>query len=290
MPEDVTATQVVTSDGGAPLGIPNPGASPAEPQEAAAQESASPPPAAKPEPKVLTIPTSAMRREKEEAFNKGKQAALEELMAGAGVASAADLFSALQKARGATAAQSQPAQKAPDAADETGDDPAKTLAASKEARREEGKYQRQLEKTLTERNKYAQSAQQWQQRAREAQAEVDAVRAEMHLRTLAAQCSVTDVDYALVLFTREVEKLTPEQAEKFDERSFFQGLRKTHPYLYGETVVPATTGTGAGGAPTPPKPAMVAAQNGTNGKFDARKATPQQLREELAKRGLVQGM
>jgi len=232
-----------------------------------------------------------MRRIKEEEYARGKQSALDELSSGAGFKSSADFIAALQKlnapAQAPTPApqRAQPQQAPQGAEDET--DPASQLMNDKAERREAGKYQRQLEKTLNERNRYAAQAQQWQVRAKEAQAEADAVRAEMHLRTIAASVGVQDIDYAITLFSREVERLTPEEANTFDERVYFEGLRKTKPMLFGETVVPATTGTGTGGAPTPPKPGHVAATNGANGKFDGRKATPQQLAEELKRRGIT---
>lgn len=139
---------------------------------------------------------------------------------------------------------------------------------------------------MNERNRYAQSASEYRKQLEQARAEADAIRAEMHLRTVAAGVGVQDIDYAIMLLTREVEKLTPEDAEKFDERGFFEGLRKSKPLLFGEAVVPATTGTGTGGAPTPPKPNTVASQTAANGKVDARKMNPQQYAELLRARGI----
>ena len=286
MPENMndgtSAAPVTTTDGGAPLGASTATPPPDDTQQTQSQ----PPAAARAEPKVVTVPTTAMKRIKDEEFTRGRQAALDELSQGAGFGSSADLISALQKLKSpATPAPAAQPQTPPAPAD-NGLDPEKELAVGKDARREEGRYQRQLEKVLTERNKYASSAQQWQAKAREAQAEADAVRAEMHLRTIAASVGVQDIDYAITLFSREVERLTPEQAEKFDEKVYFETLRKTKPLLFGEAVVPATTGTGMGGAPTPPKPGAVAAQNGQNGRVDARKLDPRQYAAELAKRGI----
>lgn len=278
----VVATPASATDGGLPLGA-HAGAD-------SGDEGTTPPAAtAKAEPKVVTVPTSAMRRIKEEEFSRGKQMALDELAKAAGYESNADFVQALAKLKSAPVSAPAATQSHPSSAstiDEGNDDPAQDLAKAKDVRREEGRFQRQLEKVLGERNKYAQAAQNWQTRAREAQAEADAVRAEMHLRTIAAGVGVQDIDYAIALFSREVDRLTPEQAEKFDERTFFEGLRKTKPLLFGEAVVPATTGTGTGGVPTPPKPGQVAAQNGANGRVDARKMNPRDFAAELAKRGI----
>lgn len=286
MPDDITATPASAAEPVAPLGTPAPGSAPVEPP--AAEPAAPNPAAAKPESKNVVVPTSAMKRIKDESFAAGQAAALDALAQASGYGSHTELTTALAKLRGQPAAPA--ATPAPAPAPAATPDPAagaeQSLANDKEARRVEGRYQRQLEAALNDRNKYAQSAKEWQGKAREYQAEVDAVRAEMHLRTIASGCGVQDIDYAITLFSREVERLTPEQAATFDEKAFFEGLRKSKPLLFGEAVVPAHTGTGVGGAPTPPKPGAVAAQNGANGKFDARKANPREYAAELAKRGI----
>lgn len=242
--------------------------------------------------KTMVIPHSAMKRIREEEREAGKQAALDALAKDAGYASHAEFVSALARLKTTSAPAAAPAPAAPTPTQQaTGqeDDGSLTpdqVAKMKDSRREQGRYERQLEKMLGERNRYAQSASEWQRKAREAQAEVDAVRAEMQLRTIAAGVGVQDIDYAITLFSREVEKLTPEQAQSFDEKAYFEGLRKNKPLLFGETVQPATTGTGVGGAPTPPKPSQVAAQNGANGRVDARKMSPAEYQAHLRKMGI----
>jgi hypothetical protein len=283
MPEDtsVVATPQITADG-APLGAGG-GQMEAPPEQPQQQQRA--------EPRNVTVPTDAMRRIKEEQYQKGQQAALDALARQAGYSNNEELVAALRAARGqGQQAQVQQRQAAPQYQQQEQqpqeEDPAQDLAQAKASRREEGKFQRQMEKVLTERNKYAQTAQAWQKKAQEAQAEADAVRAEMHLRTIAASAGVQDIDYAITLFSREVERLTPEEAATFDEKVYFDGLRKTKPLLFGEAVLPATTGTGMGGAPMPPKPGAVAAQNAQNGRVDARKLDPRAYAAELAKRGI----
>lgn len=240
----------------------------------------------------MVIPTSAMKRIKEEARGQGRQEALDELAKAAGYESNADLVQALAKLKApAPAGTPAPAPAAAAPVPAPGE-PAMTpeeLARSKDSRREQSRYERQIEKVLGERNRYAQSATEWQRKARDAQAETDAVRAEMHLRTIAAGVGLQDIDYAITLFSREVEKLTPEQAEKFDERAYFDGLRKTKPLLFGEAVLPAGTGPGGGAAP-PPAPGTVTQRTVTNGKVDARKMSPQEYRAHLAKMGITPGI
>jgi len=239
--------------------------------------------------KTMVIPHSAMKRIREEEREHGKVAALDQLAKDAGYASHADFVSALARLKSQAAPapeQYQQQEQQPQQQDEDGSVTPDQVAKMKDARREQGRYERQLEKTLGERNRYAQSATEWQRKAREAQAETDAVRAEMQLRTIAASVGVQDIDYAITLFAREVEKLTPEQAQTFDERSYFDQLRKSKPLLFGEAVMPATTGSGTGNAPTPPKPNQVVAQNGANGRIDARKMSPQEYQAHLRKMGI----
>lgn len=276
MPEQIEQQEVAPAeqhvDGGGPLGTP--------PAPQAAEQQA------RAEPKTVVVPTSAMKRIKEEEYARGQQTALDELAKSAGYASHTELVQALSQLKKAPPAQAAPQQRPAPVADEPNDDPAKDLANAKNERREEGKYQRQLEKVLNERNRYASSATEWQRKAKEFQADADATRAEMHIRTIAAQTGVQDIDYAVILFSREVERLTPQEAETFDEKVFFEGLRKAKPLLFGEVVQPANTGTGVGGAPKPPAPAAVRAQNGANGAVDVRKMNPQEYQAHLAKRGI----
>jgi hypothetical protein len=239
----------------------------------------------------MVIPHAAMKRIREEEREHGRASALESLAKDAGFASHADFVQALARMKSqpaATPAAATPAAATPPAAvDEN--DPALTpeqVAKMKDGRREAGRYERQIEKMLGERNRFAQSATEWQRKAKEAQGEVDAVRAEMQLRTIAAGVGVQDIDYAITLFSREVEKLTPEQAATFDERAYFEQLRKSKPLLFGETVQPATSGTGAGGAPPSPKPAAVVASNGANARADVRKMNPQEYQAHLRKMGI----
>lgn len=247
------------------------------------------------QPKNVVVPTAAMKRIKEEEYSRGKQAALEELARSAGYETHADLVAALARTRQQEQQQNQQNQQTQTQTQQQKppqdeEDPAAALQKDKDARREEGRYQRQIEKLLNERNRYASSASEWRRKADEARAEADAVRAEMHLRTVAAGAGIQDIDYAIVLFSREVEKMTPEEAEQFDEKAYFSGLRQTRPLLFGEAVVPATTGTGTGGAPKPPAPNQVTAANGQNGKVDARKMDNRAYNDLLAKRGIVPGV
>jgi hypothetical protein len=121
---------------------------------------------------------------------------------------------------------------------------------------------------------------------KELQRQLDAKEAEMELREAAITRGIKDSDYAIRLLTRSLEGKTEEELAKFDHGKFFDDLRGTHPYLFGEVVKPATTGTGAG-APAAPKPADAAAADAQNGRTDATKMTAEEYRAHLAKRGLA---
>ena len=118
------------------------------------------------------------------------------------------------------------------------------------------------------------------------QSQISDLESERELMRTGFEVGLKDVDYAIRLLQQHVAKLPPQEAEKFDERVFFTGLRKTHPYLFGETAQPATTGTGPGGAPTAPKPAAVNGAAQANGAVDVRQMTPAQYKEHLRARGI----
>jgi hypothetical protein len=234
-----------------------------------------------------------MKREKDEAFAKGRQAGLDQLARDAGYESNADLVSALAQLRQKPVAPAPAARAAPQQPAATPEESPEDLAATQAGQvatrgqqRAEMALQRNLEKALNERNRYATSASEYRKELESSRAEVDAIRAEMHLRTIAAGVGVQDVDYSIMLLTREVEKLTPEQAAQFDERAFFEGLRKSKPLLFGETVQPATTGVGGGGAPKPPQPGQAVSQGVQNGKVDVRKLDAKAYQDLLRARGI----
>jgi hypothetical protein len=107
----------------------------------------------------------------------------------------------------------------------------------------------------------------------------------MALRETAVVKGVRDVDYALRLLQRELEGKDEQALATFDEGKFFENLRASHPYLYGETVVPATTGTGVGAAPSAPKAGAVQAAQGAAGNKDARSLSQDEFQKLLRARG-----
>lgn len=263
-------------DGGVqpPLGAP-------APQEGAQAGGESAPPAQ--QAKAVQVPTSAFADIKAKAREQGAKDALGNLARELGFEDLAGVKAALARLK-ETPAQA-PEKKSPQAEPGAEDDGSQAVSQAKQERRQAAATLRQLERLTAERSRYAQEAKQQEEAARAARVEADNLRAEMALREHAVRAGVQDVGYALHLFVQHVDKLSPAEAAKLDEAAWFQGLRKTHPYLFGEVVQPATTGNGAG-APPAPKPGEVAGKAAKDGKVDARTMSPTDFQKLLQERGL----
>lgn len=281
MIDNVSGTPQAVADGGAALGTETSGGTPATVSENASGTS---------EPKTLTIPTHVMKRIKDEERTKGKEEALQSIVTAAGFSSQADLVAVLAKLKNSPASMPEPSRTQPkptpnsDRKDEA-EMTAEELRQSKNARREEGRFQRQVERLMRERDTAIQKASTNDRRVRELQSALDAKEAEAFLREIAVSEGVKDIDYAMKLYSREVNGKSEEELAKIDERAFFQGLKKSKPYLFGEIVELATTGTGSGGPPAP-KPGPVIKETAQNEIVDARKLSPKEYNELLKKRGL----
>ena len=126
-----------------------------------------------------------------------------------------------------------------------------------------------------------------QKRRRRAERERDATEARSNLERIASRCGVKDVDYAIHLYTQACQGKSEEELGKMNEEEFFKGLRHGHAYIFGETVVPATTGT-AGvvpGSHVPPSTAGTSAAAGAAGTIDVTKMNKQEYREYKRSRG-----
>lgn len=115
-----------------------------------------------------------------------------------------------------------------------------------------------------ERAQLGQRAARAEKQVRELKRQMLAREGEQELREAAVRAGITrseDISYALHLIERELASKSKEELDAFDENAWFANLRKRSPYLFGERVQPATTGTAGttdAGAP-PPKPGTVAA-------------------------------
>jgi hypothetical protein len=123
-------------------------------------------------------------------------------------------------------------------------------------------------------------------RARELQAQLDAKDTEMDLREVAVSCGVKDVPYAISLFTRDMAGKSDDELAKLDERTYFEQLRASKPYLFGEQVTRATTGVGAPPSNMSPTPAAVNAAATSAAHVDARAMSRTELATRLRKMGL----
>jgi len=295
MADDTTVVPAGQADGGAPLG-----AGGADGGQPTTPPGTTPAPAAAPQDpqKVMSIPHSAMKRIRDEERTKGRDEAIAALAKDSGFESHLDLVQALASLRNggakppaqqpttpATPPPAQTQQVTQPNPNEAGLSP-EDLAAARNGRREQAKFERTIANLTRERDTFAQKYQSVSQQAKEYKEQLDAKDAEMSLRETAIGVGVTDVDYALRLYYREVEGKSAEDLAKLDEKTFFSGLRSARPYLFSEVVKPATTGPGAGAAPPAQKPGDANKQNGANGQFDARTATPQQIAERQRKLGL----
>jgi hypothetical protein len=222
--------------------------------------------------RIQVLSQSAYKRLKDEAREKGRKEALSSFAKDAGFTTVEDLQRALTGFK-------NPAPPNPEAASPAPEPATPPKSSNDKWDRERVHLQRQIDdlgrrvKTETEGR-------------RELQRQLDAKEAEMELREAAVMSGIKDPDYAIRLLTRSLESKSEEELAKFDHGKFFGDLRSSHPYLFGEVVKPATTGTGAG-APAAPKPGEAVVQNVQNGKVDATKLSPEEYRALLAKRGLA---
>jgi hypothetical protein len=296
----VAASSGTPQDGGTPLGA---GGAAGDPAAAAQAQQTQPASgqgqAQQPQGQNIVIPSAAMKRIKDEERQKGRMEALDSLAKEAGFASNLELVSALAALRGGGTpqpSQAQPPQPSPQqpppqqaqSATPPAAQPHPDPLAQTNDQRAAAKYERQLEKLTRERDRYVQEAQAAAAESTRLQQALDAKTAEDVLKETARGVGVKDTDYALRLFYREVEGKSEEELTKLDERAFFTSLRQTRPYLFGEAVVPATTGTGTGTAPGSPKPGAVSSQQARNGQFDARNAKPEDVAARLRQLGLNQ--
>jgi len=145
--------------------------------------------------------------------------------------------------------------------------------------RMESKDAKEIARLERERAKERERWRKEEKRRKATEKKLAATEAMMELREVAINAGVKDVDYAVRLMTRECEGKTKEELAAFDETAFFTGLRDTKPYLFGETTVPANTGTGGDDETTPavPKPGEVMTQTGEDKMFDARTASKEEI-------------
>lgn len=234
----------------------------------------------------VQLPQSAFKKLKDDALERGRKKALsefEERVKAAGFTSFEDMLKAVPS-KGAPKQQ----VAAYEDEDDVDDVP---VQVSAEAPKKTGNaaVDRERERLHREKLKLQAKLEREALRRRELQRELDAREAEMGLRQSAALAGVRDIDYAITLLERHISGKDEAALAEFDERSFFNQLRTSNPYLFGETVVAATTGNAAAAAPKAPTPNAVTQQSVQSQAVDARKMNREEYAALLRSRGLAVG-
>lgn len=243
---------------------------------------------------VQQVKHSDFKRIKEEQRAKGRREAIDELDAKAraqGFESHEDALKALAALRKPAtqppAVVQKPAQGAPTMSN-------RTAPKNEDADRLRAENLRAKEEQAAERKRWRQENRQ----RRELEAQLQAKDAEIALREECYRAGVKDVDYVIRLLTRELQGKTQEEIAAFDRSKFYDATRKEKPYLFGETVVAATTGTGgeaakgdqaagaAGSSQAAPGPGANAVEAAEKQKFDARTSKPEAVAARLRELGL----
>jgi hypothetical protein len=116
---------------------------------------------------------------------------------------------------------------------------------AKEARRLERELQAAQQKA-EQAEKRARIAARNEQRLRDRQDERE-TRQKLQRMAVAAgvKNNEADLEFAIDRLTRHVQGMTEEKIKEFDESKWFaEDLKKVHPYLFGEAVIPANSGSG----------------------------------------------
>lgn len=232
--------------------------------------------------KTISLPTSAFAKLKADAAEKGKKAALTEMQAKAkafGFDSVDAMFEALQTARASTTVETQPETRAAPKATQA----QKPAQAAGNVSSEALRIAKEMERARKEAEKASREARRYRQELEEFQATAEMK--EVLLRAGVRE----DVDYALDLMRRDINaKLqTDPELASYSTDEFLKSLRTNKPFLFGESRVAATTGTGGEGPQArPAAPGQAAATIAQGEQFDARKASSEQIKARLAQLGV----
>lgn len=240
---------------------------------------------------MLQVQHSDFAKIKEEAKEKGRRQALAELDAMAadlGYASLADALKRIGEIDKKLAAPLDPKPQ-PVPQETTMPKPTATPAKTNDPRATD-KAARESARLAAERDQIRKDYKASKRKERELQRRLDASEAQRDLMVDMTKRGVTDLDYMMRLATRELAGKSEEEMAKFDWDGFYERHRKERPFLFGEKVIPATTGTNGTkpdgsqpAAPSAAKPIVDAAQGA---QFDAKTATKEAFNERLRALGL----
>lgn len=249
-------------------------------------------PAPKPGGKVIPVPTGDFKKIKDEARERGRREALSELdqhAVQAGFTSMADALGALAKIKQGVPQQHQATRSQPQEKPTMPKNPEnKTLTPA------QGKGAADSARHAEERAKMRKQWRREEKQRRHLERELKAAEASKELQRELFNMGVRDVDYVERLIARQLAGKSEEEIAKFlkEELTVYvtDTVRKERPYLFGEVVAPANTGTNGskpdGSQPATPAAGQPGVQAAQEQQFDARNATPQQVQERLRKLGL----
>lgn len=234
--------------------------------------------------KTISLPTSAFAKLKAEAAEKGRKGALSEVESKAkafGFDSVDAMFRALETSRSSASdevVETRPAQKQAQVQQQAKQGGAKEAVATEALR-----IAKELERARKESEKASREARRYRQQLEEYQAESE-------MKEVLLRAGVREeVDYALSLMRRDIQsKLeTDPELAAYSTDEFLRSLRNNKPFLFGESRIAATTGTGGEGPQArPAAPGQAASTIAQSEQFDARKASPEQLKARLAQLGI----
>lgn len=236
---------------------------------------------------TVELRTSEFKRVKTKAAERGRRSErllLNERAKELGYDSVDDLF----KAMDAQQSEPEPTEEPEESVEEEIMATPKKKPVKRQST-EESRYKRKFEASEKARKDAVRKWRAGEKRRRGTQRQLAAKEAEMELREVAIQAGIKDVDYSIRLLTRHLSGKTEDDLAAFDEQSFFTGLREDRPYLFGESVMPANTGStpaDSGTEPAAPGPDQTQQVEAESSQFDARKATPEELSARYKELGM----
>jgi hypothetical protein len=248
--------------------------------------------------RVQILGTKTFKELKDRERERGRRDAMADLNAKA-KAIGYDSFDAMALAAAeAKEAKQRPARptkpaRQPPVATAPGQDLPPAPPRNKADRKEWSRYERDKQQWQAQSQAQAQELKRARRRAKELEDERASREARYQLEKTAIGVGVKEVDYAVDLMYRETQRKQDEdeaawhqRLNALDERKFFEDLRGSKPYLFGEIVMPANTGHGSA-APAPARPGEAIRHEIEAGKFDARKATKEEYSTYLRSKGLT---
>lgn len=227
--------------------------------------------------KTYSVPHSAFETIKENARSKGRteaEAAFTAKLESLGIKDVKTIDDAIARLKAAAPPKEEVSKETPPKTESKKDDDAgkKTGDGATLKRLVEAERLAATEKTRRERAEADAAA---ATKGAEDKAAESIARAK--LEVVAVRAGVADSEYAITLLGRHVAALSEEDAAKFDPKSFFAGLRDTHPALFGTSPTKVTTGPTRSGPPAgDPAPETI----------DLRTMSPADYRKWRVKQGL----